>query len=97
MIIFALGIGSIPDAVLSELKNHRDLGVHSEMFSDGIIPLVNCGAITNAKKKLQTGKIVGAFAYGTKDLYSFMNNNPLIGKLFHGTCKFRYVHIYCRF
>lgn len=80
MIIFALGIGSIPDAVLSQLKNHRDLGVHSEMFSDGIIPLVNCGAITNAKKKLQTGKIVGAFAYGTKDLYSFMDNNPFIGK-----------------
>jgi len=80
MIGFTLGIGSIPDAVLSQLKNHRDLGVHSEMFSDGIIPLVNCGAITNAKKKLQTGKIVGGFAYGTKDLYSFMDNNPFIGK-----------------
>lgn len=73
-----MGIGSIPDAVLSQLKNHKDLGIHSEMFSDGIIPLVECGAITNANKKLQTGKIVSSFAYGTKALYSFMNNNPLI-------------------
>lgn len=73
-----MGIGSIPDAVLSKLKNHRDLGIHSEMYSDGILPLVQCGAITNAKKKIQTGKIVGSFAYGSKKLYQFMNNNPLI-------------------
>jgi acyl-CoA hydrolase len=73
-----MGIGSIPDAVLSKLKGHRDLGIHSEMFSDGIIPLVECGAITNARKVLHPGKIVGGFAYGTKKLYDFMNNNPFI-------------------
>jgi acyl-CoA hydrolase len=73
-----MGIGSIPDAILAKLKNHRDLGVHSEMFSDGIIPLVECGAITNARKTLQTGKIVSAFAFGTKKLYDFMDNNPFI-------------------
>jgi len=77
-----IGIGSIPDAVLSKLKNHRDLGIHSEMFSDGIIPLVECGAITNSRKVIQAGKIVGGFAYGSKKLYDFMNNNPFIGMWF---------------
>ena len=81
LMLFISGIGSIPDAVLAKLKNHRDLGVHSEMFSDGIIPLIECGAITNAKKVIQTGKIVGGFAYGSKDLYNFMDNNPFIGQL----------------
>jgi len=73
-----MGIGSIPDAVLSQLETHRDLGIHSEMFSDGIINLVKKGAITNACKKVQTGKIVGGFAFGTKMLYEFMNNNPFV-------------------
>lgn len=78
--LFVTGIGSIPDAVLSKLKDHRDLGIHSEMFSDGIMPLVDCGAITNALKVIQPGKIVGGFAFGSKDLYSFMDNNPFVGK-----------------
>ncbi|KAI0237031.1 4-hydroxybutyrate coenzyme A transferase [Lamellibrachia satsuma] len=73
-----MGIGSIPDAVLAKLHGHRDLGVHTEMFSDGIIELVNKGVITNAKKTIQTGKIVGSFAFGTKNLYNFMNNNPSV-------------------
>jgi acyl-CoA hydrolase len=73
-----MGIGSIPDAVLCKLVNHRDLGIHSEMFSDGIIELVRTGVITNAKKVIQTGKIVGGFAFGTKELYDFMNNNPFV-------------------
>jgi acyl-CoA hydrolase len=73
-----MGIGSIPDAVLSQLGNHRDLGIHSEMFSDGIIDLVKKGVVTNACKKVQTGKIVGGFAFGTKALYDFMNNNPFV-------------------
>ena len=77
------GIGSIPDAVLSKLYGHRDLGVHSEMFSDGIIDLVNKGAITNAKKTIQTGKIVSSFAFGSKKLYNFMNNNPSVGASTH--------------
>jgi len=73
-----MGIGSIPDAVLCKLSNHRDLGIHSEMFSDGIIELVRQGVVTNARKTIQTGKIVGGFAFGTKDLYNFMNNNPFV-------------------
>lgn len=73
-----MGIGSIPDAVLSQLTGHRDLGVHTEMFSDGVIDLVDSGVITNAQKTVQTGKIVGSFALGTKKLYDFMNNNPFI-------------------
>lgn len=73
-----MGIGSIPDAVLSKLRDHRDLGVHSEMFSDGIIDLVECGAITNGRKAVRTGKIVGGFAFGSKRLYTWMNNNQLV-------------------
>jgi len=73
-----MGIGSIPDATLSQLKNHKNLGIHSEMFSDGILPLVECGALTNGNKVLHPGKIVSAFAYGSTQLYKFMDNNPLI-------------------
>lgn len=80
MLLIFSGIGSIPNAVLSKLGEHRDLGVHSEMFSDGLIPLVECGAITNAKKTIQTGKVVGSFAFGTKKLYEFLHNNPFVGK-----------------
>jgi 4-hydroxybutyrate CoA-transferase len=79
---FVTGIGSIPDSVLTKLTNHRDLGIHSEMFSDGIIDLVDLGVITNARKVIQTGKIVGGFAFGTKRLYNFMNNNPFVGEPF---------------
>ena len=50
-----MGIGGIPDAVLSALKNHKDLGIHTEMFTDGVVPLVECGAINNAKKKIYKG------------------------------------------
>ncbi len=80
-VFFFTGIGSIPNAVLSKLGHHRDLGVHTEMFSDGIIDLVHTGVITNAKKTVQTGKIVGSFAFGTRRLYDFMNNNPFVGKV----------------
>lgn len=76
---YFIGIGSIPDAVLSKLNKHRDLGIHSEMYSDGIVRLVHKGIVTNSKKKIQPGKIVGGFAFGTKDLYTFMHNNPFIG------------------
>jgi len=74
------GIGSIPDAVLRKLTNHRDLGIHSEMFSDGIINLVQLGVVTNARKVIETGKVVGGFAFGTRALYDFMNDNPFVGK-----------------
>ncbi|CAH1775592.1 unnamed protein product [Owenia fusiformis] len=73
-----MGIGSIPDAVLACLGNHRDLGVHSEMFSDGVVDLVYKGSITNAKKVIHTGKIVGGFSLGTKKLYDFLDNNPFV-------------------
>ncbi|XP_075986706.1 succinyl-CoA:acetate/propanoyl-CoA:succinate CoA transferase [Anticarsia gemmatalis] len=76
-----MGIGSIPDAVLSCLKNHKDLGIHSEMFSVGVIDLVNRGCITNNKKKFHKGRIVGSFMVGNKALYDFVDNNPFVEML----------------
>lgn len=73
-----LGIGAIPDAVLAALKNHRDLGVHTEMFSDGVVDLVEQGIITGAAKTLHRGKIVAGFCFGTQKLYDFIANNPII-------------------
>lgn len=72
-----IGVGGIPDAVLSRLMDRRDLGVHTEMFSDGLIPLIQCGAITNAKKTLHPHKIVAAFAMGSRALYEFIDDNPI--------------------
>lgn len=72
------GIGSIPDAVLSSLKNHKGLGVHTEMFSDGIIPLVEIGVITNEHKKKHRGKIASGFLLGSRKLYDFVDDNPSI-------------------
>ncbi len=73
-----LGIGIIPDAVLKFMKDKKDLGIHSEMFSDGIIALVEQGIITNQRKKLHQGKIIAGFVLGTKKIYNFINNNPMI-------------------
>ncbi|HXF85384.1 MAG TPA: acetyl-CoA hydrolase/transferase C-terminal domain-containing protein [Anaerolineales bacterium] len=73
-----LGIGSIPDAVLKYLRDKKDLGVHSELFSDGVIDLVNEGIITNARKTLHPGKIIAGFMLGTKRLYDWVDDNPLI-------------------
>lgn len=73
-----MGIGSIPNAVLARLTNHRDLGVHTEMFSDGLLPLVRAGNITNAKKKENQGRIVTSFCSGTRALYDFIDDNPLV-------------------
>lgn len=72
------GIGAIPDAVLKCLVNHKGLGVHTEMFSDGIIPLVESGVITNEHKKVNCGKIVSSFILGTDKVYQFADNNPVI-------------------
>jgi acetyl-CoA hydrolase len=72
-----MGIGGIPDAVLSRLKDRKDLGVHTEMFSDGIVELVEAGIINGERKTLHPGKVVSAFTLGTKDLYAFIDNNPL--------------------
>lgn len=76
-----MGIGSIPDAVLSALGNHKDLGIHSEMFADGVVDLVEKGCITNNKKTLHKGRIVGSFLIGTQKLYDFVDNNPFIEML----------------
>ncbi|KPM10485.1 4-hydroxybutyrate coenzyme A transferase-like protein [Sarcoptes scabiei] len=73
-----MGIGAIPDAVLADLVNHKNLGVHSEMFSDGVVDLCNKGVITNSEKKLQTGRITASFLIGSRKLYEFVNNNPFI-------------------
>ena len=78
-----LGIGAIPDAVLKYLRNKKDLGVHSELFSDGVIDLVNEGVLTNARKTLHPGKIIAGFMLGTRDLYNWADDNPLIE--FHRT------------
>ena len=73
-----MGIGSIPDAFLVALEGRRDMGIHSEMFSDGIIPLVESGVINNSKKTLHPGKIVAAFTLGTKKIFDFCDDNPII-------------------
>src|SRR4030095_2798276 len=68
-----LGIGAIPNAVLEQLGSHKDLGIHTEMFSDGIIPLIESGVITCAKKTLLPGKIVTSFVLGSKKLFEYIN------------------------
>jgi len=73
-----LGIGAIPDAVLLFLKDKKDLGIHSEMISDGIVELVEEGVITNKKKNINRGKAVVTFLMGTKRLYDFIDDNPSI-------------------
>jgi acetyl-CoA hydrolase len=73
-----MGIGSIPDAVLQNLGDHRDLAVHTELFSDGIIDMVNNGVITCRKKTFHPGKIVAGFLFGTKRLYDFVDDNPIV-------------------
>ena len=76
-----MGIGGIPNAVLKCLGNHKDLGIHTEMFSDGILPLVEKGIINGRMKKRHPGKIVSAFAMGTRKLYDFINDNPMVAML----------------
>ncbi|NND14983.1 MAG: acetyl-CoA hydrolase/transferase family protein [Eudoraea sp.] len=73
-----MGIGNIPNAVLTNLMGHRRLGIHTEMFSDGILPLVEAGVITGEEKKIKPGKIVSCFAAGTKKLYDFLDDNPSV-------------------
>ena len=72
------GIGAIPDAVLKELTGHRDLGVHTELFADGVIDLVERGVINGERKSIHHGKIIAGFLLGTQRLYSFADDNPII-------------------
>ncbi|HEX6302949.1 MAG TPA: acetyl-CoA hydrolase/transferase C-terminal domain-containing protein [Anaerolineales bacterium] len=73
-----MGIGAIPDTMLKYLYEKKDLGIHTELFSDGIIDLVDAGVLTNAKKTLHQGKIIAGFILGTKRLYNWVDDNPLI-------------------
>ncbi|GER79984.1 MAG: 4-hydroxybutyrate CoA-transferase [Anaerolineaceae bacterium] len=73
-----LGIGAIPDAVLRYLYDKKDLGIHTELFSDGVIDLVNAGVLTNARKTLHPGKIVAGFLMGSRRLYDWVDDNPMI-------------------
>lgn len=72
------GIGAVPDAVLKRLEYHKNLGIHSELFSDGVIDLVEKGVINGEAKTLHHGKIVAGFVLGSQRLYDFINDNPLI-------------------
>ena len=73
-----MGIGAIPNAVLSQLKGHRHLGVHSEMWMDGVLDLIECGALDNSNKKVHRGKTVSTFLMGTKRLYDYVDDNPSV-------------------
>ncbi|WKX97471.1 hypothetical protein Q1695_013268 [Nippostrongylus brasiliensis] len=73
-----LGIGAIPDATLLAMKNHKNLGIHTELLGDGVIDLVESGVINNSKKTVMPGKITTCFAFGTKRFYRFLHNNPMI-------------------
>jgi acyl-CoA hydrolase len=73
-----MGIGGIPNVVLNNLKNHKNLGIHTEMFSDGILPLVKSGVITGKNKEIKTGKLVTCFAIGSPELYDFIDDNPIV-------------------
>ncbi|HEU5298188.1 MAG TPA: acetyl-CoA hydrolase/transferase C-terminal domain-containing protein [bacterium] len=77
------GIGAIPDAVLSRLGGHKDLGVHTELFSDGVIDLITRGVVTGERKTLHPGKVIAGFVLGTQRLYDFIHDNPVIE--FHPT------------
>ncbi|AGA78687.1 acetyl-CoA hydrolase/transferase family protein [Echinicola vietnamensis] len=78
-----MGIGAIPDAVLDALHHHKDLGVHTEMFSNGIMGLMDSGALTNKYKVKHPGKVVTSFAVGNRDLYDRIHDNPILS--FHET------------
>jgi acyl-CoA hydrolase len=73
-----MGIGGIPDAALARLFDKHDLGVHTEMFSDGLVDLVEAGVVTNRHKKVSEGRIVTSFVAGTKKLFDFVDDNPLV-------------------
>ncbi len=76
-----MGIGGIPNAVLAQLHNHKDLGVHTEMFADGILPLVEKGIVTGKHKSIDRGKMVASFLMGTQELYDFVDDNPRVAMM----------------
>ncbi len=82
--VLQTGIGGIPDAVLPFLMDRKDLAVHSELVSDGVIPLIEAGVLTGARKNFKPRKVILGFAIGTKQLFDFVDNNPIFE--FHPTC-----------
>lgn len=73
-----MGMGAIPDAVLGLLHHKKDIGIHTEFFSDGIIDLIEDGVITNTRKTIHEGKVIAGFILGTKRLYEYVHDNPII-------------------
>lgn len=76
-----MGIGGIPNAVLAQLGSHKDLGVHTEMFAEGILPLVDKGIVNGRKKQIDKGKMVASFLMGTQELYDFVDDNPMVAMM----------------
>lgn len=76
-----MGIGAIPNAVLAQLGNHKDLGIHTEMFADGVLPLVEKGIINGRNKVLDKGKMVSTFLMGSQKVYDFLDNNPMVAMM----------------
>jgi acyl-CoA hydrolase len=76
-----MGIGGIPNAVLAELGNHKNLGVHTEMFSDGLLPLVDKGVVNGKEKQIDKGKIVASFLMGSQAVYDFIDDNPMVAMM----------------
>lgn len=73
-----MGIGAIPNAVLAQLGGHKNLGIHTEMFADGVLPLVESGVINGANKAIDKGKMVATFLMGSKNVYDFIDDNPMV-------------------
>ncbi|VDP79405.1 unnamed protein product [Echinostoma caproni] len=73
------GLGSIPQSIYQQLSDHRELGIHTEMFSNGLVDLISLGVITNAHKRIRPGKIVTSFVIGTRKVFDFVDKNPLVG------------------
>jgi acyl-CoA hydrolase len=76
-----MGIGAVPDAVLSALRHHRHLGIHTEMWSDGALELIKCGAVDNSRKKVHPGRTISGFLMGSRALYDFVDDNPTVLQL----------------
>jgi acyl-CoA hydrolase len=76
-----MGIGAIPNAVLAQLGGHKDLGIHTEMFADGVLPLVEKGVINGRNKALDKGKMVSTFLMGSQKVYDFLHNNPMVAMM----------------
>jgi 4-hydroxybutyrate CoA-transferase len=72
-----MGIGGIPNAVLRNLKGHKNLGIHTELFSDGVMEMIESGIITNSRKSIHPGKVVAGFVIGSKELYTYIHDNPI--------------------